>query len=112
MLNGIHVKNKPEACSCYKKVRICSYWLNNPIVRYDQSGKVWGWLIGAAVGGVAGLIGQVVSDVVTSVIAGEVHISGWQTYVGAFVGGAAGGVALALTGNVETMNFVNMFYRH
>ena len=42
-----------------------------------------------------------ISDIVTSVINGEVTISNWQTYIGAAVGGAAGGVVLAITGNMN-----------
>ena len=34
-------------------------------------------------------------DVATSVLNGEVTISNWQTYTGAAVGGAVGGVVLA-----------------
>ena len=46
----------------------------------------------ASVGAVLGVGSQMVSDVVVSVITGEAHVSGWQQYVGAAVGGAAGAV--------------------
>ena len=55
---------------------------------------------------VAGVVGQVISDVVTSVIEGEVKISNWQTYTGAAIGGAAGGVVLATTGSMNAANAV------
>ena len=75
--------------------------------RADSSGYLWtNVLIGAVVGVVAGIVGQVISDVVTSVINGEVTISNWQTYTGAAVGGAAGGVVLAVTGNMNAANAV------
>lgn len=66
-----------------------------------------GWLVGATVGAVSGVIGQIVSDVVTSVLSQEVKISDWQTYVGAAIGGAAGGVVLATTGNTNAANCVS-----
>lgn len=50
-----------------------------------------------------------ISDIVTSVINGEVTISNWQTYIGAAVGGAAGGVVLAITGNMNAANAVTAF---
>jgi len=37
---------------------------------------------------------------------GEITISNWQTYAGAAVGGAAGGVVLATTGNINAANAV------
>ena len=58
------------------------------------------------VGAVAGFVGQVISDAVTSALNGEVTISNWQTYTGAVVGGAAGGVVLATTGNMNAANAV------
>lgn len=86
-----------------------SYCDNNPIVRVDDSGEFWNWVIGAGVGAVAGFVGQVVSDVVTSAINGEVTISNWQTYTGAVVGGAVGGAILGGTGNVNAANAVTGF---
>lgn len=58
----------------------------------DKTGFWFGWddLIVASVGAVLGVGSQMVSDVVVSVITGEAHVSGWQQYVGAAVGGAAG----------------------
>ena len=83
-----------------------SYCDNNPVTRADYSGAFWNLVVGAAVGAVAGVVGQVISDVVTSVLNGEVTISNWQTYTGAVVGGAAGGVVLATTGNMNAANTV------
>ena len=84
-----------------------AYCGNNPVARKDDGGDFWlNVLIGAAVGAVAGVVGQFVSDVATSLLNGEVTISNWQTYTGAAVGGAAGGVVLATTGNMNAANAV------
>ncbi len=83
-----------------------AYCDNNPVTRADYGGKFWNVVIGAVVGAVAGIVGQVISDVVTSVLNGEVTISNWQTYTGAAVGGVAGGVVLATTGNMNAANAV------
>ena len=92
--------------SLYEK-NLYAYCDNNPVSRDDQGGDIWGWLVGATVGAVSGVIGQIVSDVVTSVLSQEVKISDWQTYVGAAIGGAAGGVVLATTGNTNAANCVS-----
>ncbi len=83
------------------------YCQNNPIVYGDENGEWLHFLIGAVVGAVTGVLSQVVSDVVTSVITGEVHVSSWQTYAGAAVDGAAGGVTLAATGNATLADAVS-----
>ena len=83
-----------------------AYCDNNPVMRVDEGGEFWNILIGAAVGAIAGIVGQVISDAVTSFLNGEVTISNWQTYTGAAVGGAAGGVILATTGNMNAANAV------
>ena len=86
-----------------------AYCDNNPVCREDKTGTIWNWVIGAGVGAVAGLVGQVISDAVTSALTGELVISNWQTYTGAIVGGAAGGVVLATTGNIAAANAVTGF---
>lgn len=84
-----------------------AYCDNNPVVRTDSSGFLWTHiLIGTVVGAVAGVVGQIISDAVTSMLNGEITISNWQTYVGATVGGAAGGAVLATTGNMNAANTV------
>ena len=91
----------------FTSLNLFAYCGNNPVSRADSSGYLWtNILIGAVVGAVAGVVGQVISDVVTSVLNGEVTISNWQTYTGAAVGGAAGGVVLATTGNMNAANAV------
>jgi len=77
-----------------------AYCDNNPVCRFDDTGAIWNWVIGA------GLVGQVISDVVTSALTGEIIISNWQTYTGAIVGGAVGGIVLATTGNIADANAV------
>ena len=83
-----------------------AYCDNNPLNREDTTGEIWGWVIGAAIGVIAGVLGQVVSDITTSIANNKVTISNWETYAGAAVGGAAGGIVLATTGNVSAANIV------
>ena len=91
----------------YASLNLYAYCGNNPVIRADSSGEAWHIAIGALVGAIVGLVGQVISDVVTSGLNGQITISNWQTYVGAIVGGAAGGVVLAATGNVAIANAVS-----
>ncbi len=86
-----------------------AYCDNNPVMRVDNGGDFWNWVIGAAVGAVVGVVSQVVSDVVTSVANGELTFSNWQTYTGAFVGGAVGGAILGGTGNAALANAASGF---
>ena len=81
-----------------------AYCDNDPVNRTDETGEFWNFIIGGVVGAVAGLAGQIISDVVTSIATGEVTISNWQTYTGAVVGGAIGGVILGATGDVNVAN--------
>ena len=60
----------------------------------DPTGTYIQVLIGAGIGFFAGLIGQLVSDI----LSGE--LGTWQDYLSATIGGAVGGAATALTGNV------------
>ena len=83
-----------------------AYCLNNPVNCKDDGGELANWLIGGVVGAVAGIVGQVLSDAATSLLTGKVTVSNWQTYAGAAVGGAAGGIVLATTGNVNAANAV------
>ena len=71
-----------------------AYCLNNPVNQDDPTGA-WALLddiIAGGVGLVVGIGGQFVSDIVSSTISGNWSFSSWETYVGAGVGGAAGGV--------------------
>ena len=79
-----------------------SYCENNPVIRSDSTGQWFGLddLIAGVVGAVVGLASQFVSDVVTSVVSGSWQFSSWQTYVGAGVGGAIGGVTTLYAGPV------------
>ena len=83
------------------------YCLNNPIMYADPSGHsvIVAMLIGAGIGLVAGLASQVVSDVVSNVWVNgfdfsEWQMSSWQSYVGAGLGGAIGGMFTPLFGAV------------
>ena len=79
-----------------------AYCENNPVIRSDSTGRWFGLddLIAGAVGAVVGVVSQFVSDVVTSVVKGSWQFSSWQTYVGAGVGGAIGGVTTLYAGPV------------
>ena len=79
-----------------------AYCENNPVIRSDSTGQWFGLddLIAGAVGAVIGVASQFVSDVVTSAISGSWQFSSWQTYVGAGVGGAVGGVTTLYVGPV------------
>ena len=91
----------------FTSLNLYSYCGNNPILRTDDSGHLWiNVLIGAAVGAVAGVVGQVISDTLTSLFNGEISISNWQTCTGAAIGGAAGGIVLATTGNIDAANAI------
>ena len=77
-----------------------AYCENNPVNRSDSTGQFFGLddLIAGFVGAVVGVVSQFVSDVVTTVATGELHLSNWQTYVGAAAGGAIGGVTTLYAG--------------
>ena len=86
-----------------------AYCENNPVNKEDKNGQ-WGHIvIGALVGAVVGVIGQVLSDALTSFANQKVTISNWQTYAGAAIGGAAGGVVLSLTGNTDLASAASGF---
>lgn len=85
-----------------------AYCDNNPIVRIDEGGEFWNWVIGASVGAIVGVAGQFVSDLVTSALNQKLTFSNWQTYAGAFVGGAAGG-AMAKDGGKVIDNLTKNF---
>jgi RHS repeat-associated protein len=73
-----------------------TYALGNPISLTDPSGEYAGIddLVFTIGGGVVGVAGQGISDLVSG------QRSSWQSYTGAFVGGAVGGEALLYTGPV------------
>ena len=77
-----------------------TYCDNNPIVRIDEGGEFWNWVIGASVGAIVGVAGQFVSDLVTSALNQKLTFSNWQTYAGAFVGGDVGGAMAKVGGKV------------
>jgi RHS repeat-associated protein len=72
-----------------------SYCNNNPVNLSDSTGQYFGLddAIAGIVGMAVGIASQFVSDMVTSHCSGSFQMSSWQTYGGAAVGGAVGGVA-------------------
>lgn len=75
-----------------------SYALGDPVNRYDPTGMVVAWLAGGIVGTVVNVVTKVAGDVVESVATGKVHVSSWQSYVGAAAGGFTYGTTLVATG--------------
>ena len=76
------------------QLNLYAYCNNNPIMYTDPSGEwaLFDDIIAAIVGAVVNVLGQVVSDVITSIGTGNWQFSSWETYVGAAVGGAIGGL--------------------
>ena len=78
-----------------------AYCLNNPVNESDENGYFLSWLIGfivaAVVVAVANTAVQLGSDLINYAITGQWN-SGWEDYVGAFLGGLAGGAVFFLTG--------------
>lgn len=63
-------------------------------------GVVGAALTAGFVGAAGSLTGQLISDIGTSIITGSWYMSSFNDYLGAAIGGFAGGITLALTGNV------------
>ena len=82
-------------------LNLYAYCNNNPIMYTDSSGCWAGIddLIALVGGAVVGVAGQFVSDIITSIAERQWTFSSWQTYVGAAIGGAAGGMTLLYTAN-------------
>lgn len=76
------------------------YCIQSPFRYTDKSGYWFGVDdgIAALVGAAGGFAGQAFGDIITSVQNGKWTFSSWQTYAGATIGGAAGGVATLYTG--------------
>ena len=72
-----------------------AYCENNPIIYTDSTGTWIGFddLIAGTVGALVGVASQLVNDLVFSAISGSLQFSSWQTYVGAGIGGAIGGIS-------------------
>ena len=79
-----------------------TYCTNNPVIYSDCTGQWFGLddIIAGAVGAVVGVASQFISDVTVNVLSGSWQISSWQTYVGAGIGGAIGGVGTLYLGPV------------
>lgn len=75
-------------------LNLFNYCANNPVYFKDFSGHWFGLddAIAAGIGAIAGGVGQLASDLVESAITDDWKFSDWQTYTGAIVGGAIGGV--------------------
>ena len=84
-----------------------AYCDNNPVMRTDNGGECWNWLIGAAVGAITSFVVQVAEDIVTSIKNEKLTVSSWQKYTGAVVGGAVGGAILGGTGNQKLASFAS-----
>ena len=84
-------------------INLYAYCLNNPVNEVDESGYFLIWLLGLLIAGVVFAVAntgiQLVSDVINYAATGQWN-SDWEDYVGAFIGGFAGGVVFYLTGNL------------
>ena len=76
-----------------------AYCNDNPIRYADANGYsvIAAVLISATVGAITGVASQVFSDIIASPFNGG-NLSSWETYVGAALGGAVGGVATLYLG--------------
>ncbi|MCI8957703.1 MAG: hypothetical protein HFG62_01000 [Lachnospiraceae bacterium] len=83
-----------------------TYALGDPVNRLDPTGMVVAWLAGGIVGAVTKVVSKVAGDVVESVATGKIHVSSWQSYVGAATGGFTYGATYVVTpgsGKVKKM---------
>ena len=75
-----------------------AYCENDPVNKSDSNGEFLHLAIAAGVGAAVSLASQFTSDLISSVKNGSFELSSWETYFGAFVGGAAGGVVTMCAG--------------
>ncbi len=84
-------------------LNLFAYCLNNPVNESDENGYFLSWLIGFIVAAVvvafANTVVQLATDTIEYIFTGQWN-SGWEDYVGAFLGGLAGGALFFLTGNI------------
>lgn len=71
------------------------YCNDNPKNMVDKTGLIAPIVAAVLIGAGLNVAGQFISDVIVGVAEGEFHLSSWETYTGALVGGAIGG-AVAL----------------
>ena len=95
-------------------LNLYAYCLNNPVNEVDKSGYgIFAFLIAFLILGIANVALQFVSDVVNLASTGKWN-SGWEDYVGAFIGGATAGIVFVASGfnlgvTFATMNAVETF---
>lgn len=79
-----------------------TYCINDPLNYTDKSGYWFGLddAIAAGIGAVGGVAGQFIGDVIDGVTSGKFEFSSWQSYTGAAIGGAAGGVTTLYVGPI------------
>ena len=75
-----------------------AYCENDPVNKSDSNGEFLHLAIAAGVGAAVSLASQFTSDLISSVKNGSFELSSWETYFGAIVGGAVGGVVTMCTG--------------
>lgn len=78
------------------------YCVQSPFRYTDKSGYYFGFddAIAAFIGAVGGGSGQLIGDLITSAKNGQWTFSSWQSYTGAMIGGAAGGVTTLYAGPI------------
>ena len=93
-------------CSNLMQYNLFMYCNGDPINQKDEYGHMPYLLFAVAVGAVSGFIGQCFTDIVAYAKSGGEYQFSPEAYAGAIVGGAAGGAALALSGDPTIANFV------
>ena len=89
-------------------INLYAYCLNNPVNEVDESGYfILAFLISILVLGVVNVAIQFVGDVVNYAATGK-WTSSWEDYVGAFIGGMAGGIVFVASGFNIGLTFATM----
>ena len=89
-------------------INLYAYCLNNPVNEVDESGYfILAFLISILVLGVVNVALQFVGDVVNYAATGK-WTSSWEDYVGAFIGGIAGGIVFVASGFNIGLTFATM----
>lgn len=78
------------------------YCIHDPLNHTDKSAYWFGFddAIAAVIGAAGGAGGKFIGDLINGLVSGKWKMSSWQEYIGATIGGAAGGVASLYAGPI------------